>query len=85
MFSLAGHKALDRRDRQRPVHRLGMRPALRAQGADLAITFLNARAEPHVRPLAEAVEAEIVMPLDVSVPGQLEAVFAEITDAMGPA
>jgi enoyl-[acyl-carrier protein] reductase I len=50
----------------------------RAGGAELAITYLNAKAEPHVRPLAVDLGSEIVMPCDVTVQGQLEAVFAEI-------
>jgi enoyl-[acyl-carrier protein] reductase I len=50
----------------------------RAAGAELAITYLNAKAEPYVRPLAADLASEIVMPCDVTVQGQLEAVFAEI-------
>ena len=56
---------------------------LRAFGADLAITWLNAKAEPHVRPLAEQLGASIAMPLDVEEPGQLEAVFARISEEWG--
>ena len=48
-------------------------------GADVAITYLNEKARPHVEPLAKELEAPIFLPLDVSVPGQLEAVF----DAIG--
>ncbi len=61
----------------------GCAKALHEQGADVAITYLNERAEAHVRPLAEIIGAEIILPLDVSVPGQLEAVFAEITARWG--
>jgi len=61
----------------------GCAQALKAQGADLAVTWLNAKAEPHVRPLAEEVGAEIMMPLDVAQPGQLEAVFDEIAGRWG--
>jgi enoyl-[acyl-carrier protein] reductase I len=50
----------------------------RAAGADLAITYLNDRAEPYVRPLAEALQCGIIMPCDVTVAGQLEAVFERI-------
>jgi enoyl-[acyl-carrier protein] reductase I len=50
----------------------------RAAGAELAITYLNAKAEPYVRPLAADLASEIVMACDVTVQGQLEAVFAEI-------
>lgn len=61
----------------------GCAKALHEQGAKLAITYLNERAEPHVRPLAESLGADIIAPLDVSVPGQLEAVFDEITARWG--
>ncbi len=54
-----------------------------AAGADLAITYLNAKAEPHVRPLAEALGSSIVAPCDVTVPGQLEAVYAQIARDWG--
>ena len=57
---------------------------MRAAGADLAITYLNAKAEPHVRPLAQALQSEIVVPCDVTVPGQIDAVFERIAKAMGP-
>jgi enoyl-[acyl-carrier protein] reductase I len=50
----------------------------RAAGADIAITYLNAKAEPYVRPLAEALQSPIIMPCDVTAPGQLEAVFERI-------
>ena len=55
----------------------------RAAGADVAITYLNARAEPFVRPLADALQSTIVMPCDVTVPGQLEAVYERIAKAWG--
>jgi enoyl-[acyl-carrier protein] reductase I len=55
----------------------------RAAGADLAITYLNNKAEPYVRPLAEALGSDIVMPCDVTVPGQLEAVYDVITKQWG--
>jgi enoyl-[acyl-carrier protein] reductase I len=50
----------------------------RKLGADLAVTFLNDKAEPYVRPLADELGSEIVMPCDVTAPGQLEAVYEEI-------
>ncbi len=51
---------------------------LRAFGAELAVTYLNGRAEPYVRPLAERLEASLILPLDVGQPGQMEAVFERI-------
>ena len=56
----------------------GCARAFRALGADLAITYLNEKAKKHVEPLAAALEAEIVMPLDVGASGELERVFNEI-------
>lgn len=56
----------------------GCAVAMQAAGAELAITYLNAKAEPHVRPLAEALRAPLILPCDVREPGQLEAVFAAI-------
>lgn len=54
-----------------------------ALGADLAVTYLNAKAEPYVKPLAEAVEAPLFLPCDVREPGQLEAVFSAIEQQWG--
>src|SRR4051812_43602333 len=56
----------------------GVARAFRALGADLAVTYLNAKAKKHVEPLAEELEA-LLMPLDVNAPGQMEAVFERIT------
>lgn len=52
-------------------------------GADLAITYLNEKAKSYVQPLAESVSAPIFMPLNVSAPGELEAVFARIEEVWG--
>jgi enoyl-[acyl-carrier protein] reductase I len=56
---------------------------LRGAGAEVAITYLNAKAEPFVRPLAAQLESSIVVPCDVREPGQLEAVFSRIGDDWG--
>jgi enoyl-[acyl-carrier protein] reductase I len=61
----------------------GCARAFRAFGADLALTYLNDKAKKFVEPLAKEVEASIFMPMDVSVPGQLEAVFDHIGDSWG--
>jgi enoyl-[acyl-carrier protein] reductase I len=53
----------------------GCAKAFRAFGAELAVTYLNDKAKKYVQPLADELEAPIVMPLDVNAPGQLEAVF----------
>lgn len=56
----------------------GCARAFRELGADLALTYLNPKSRPYVEPLARDLDASIFMPLDVSVPGQLEEVFAAI-------
>ena len=61
----------------------GCAAAMAAAGAELAITYLNAKAEPYVRPLAEQLGAGLIVPLDVREPGQLEAVFAAVTEKWG--
>ncbi len=83
MFSLAGTKILVVGVANDSSIAYGCAKAFRAQGADLAVTYLNEKAEPHVRPLAEELGAEIILPLDVMKPGELEAVFDEISDRWG--
>ena len=61
----------------------GCAKAFAMVGADLAVTWLNERARPHVEPLAEELGASIMAPLDVSAPGQLEHVFDTITAKWG--
>jgi Enoyl-[acyl-carrier-protein] reductase (NADH) len=61
----------------------GCAKAFRAEGADLAVSYLNAKAEPYVRPLAEGLDAAIIEPLDVRVPGQMEALFARVQKDWG--
>jgi enoyl-[acyl-carrier protein] reductase I len=61
----------------------GCARAFREVGADVAITYLNEKARPHVEPLAKELGAPIFLPLDVSVPGQLEAVFDAIRQTWG--
>lgn len=61
----------------------GCAEAFRAVGADVAVTYLNEKARPHVEPLAKALNASIFAPLDVSQPGELEALFALIEKEWG--
>jgi len=61
----------------------GCAKAFREVGADVALTYLNEKARPFVEPLAKEIEAPIFMPLDVSVPGQLEAVFDAVAKQWG--
>jgi enoyl-[acyl-carrier protein] reductase I len=55
----------------------------KAAGADLAVTYLNEKAEKHVKPLAEEVGASIFAPCNVQVEGELEAVFDQIKSKWG--
>lgn len=61
----------------------GCAAKLRAFGAEIALTYLNDKARPHVAPLAEALDARLLMPLDVSQPGQMQAVFEQLREAWG--
>lgn len=83
MFSLHGQKALVVGIANEHSIAWGCAQALRAQGADLAVTWLNDKAERFVRPLAEQLGAEIMGPLDVTRPGETEAFFAQIAARWG--
>ena len=61
----------------------GCAKAFRAFGADVAITYLNDKARPHVEPLAREIGAKIFMPLDMTREGQLEGVFDRIGKEWG--
>ncbi len=61
----------------------GCAKALKDSGHALAVTYLNAKAERFVRPLAETLGAEIIAPLDVSQPGQMQALFETIIGQWG--
>lgn len=83
MFSLAGKRALVVGIANDQSIAWGCAQAFRRQGADLAVTYLNAKAEPHVRPLAEKLGAEIVAPLDVTEDSEMDAVFEAIETRWG--
>jgi enoyl-[acyl-carrier protein] reductase I len=52
-------------------------------GADLAITYLNEKAERFVSPLAQSLESTIVTQMDVEKPGELAATFKLIEEKWG--
>jgi len=56
----------------------GCAKAFRELGADLALTYLNEKSRKFVEPLAQELNAQIFMPLDVTHPGELEAVYERI-------
>jgi len=61
----------------------GCAEAFAAAGARLAATYLNAKAEPYVRPVTDRLGCEIVVPCDVRIDGQLETVFEHIRSVWG--
>ena len=77
-FSLQGKKVLIAGIANDQSIAWGIARVMKAQGAELAITYLNEKAEKYVRPLAEEVGAAIIAPLDVAREGQLEALFGQI-------
>lgn len=56
--------------------------AFRKLGAEVILTYLNDKAHPHVAPLAAEIDAQL-LPLDVTQPGQLEALFDTLAEG-GP-
>ncbi|SEJ57346.1 enoyl-ACP reductase FabI [Paraburkholderia diazotrophica] len=61
----------------------GCARAFRELGAELAITYLNDKAKTYVEPLAQELGASLLLPLDVSKPGELEAVFDAVRNEWG--
>ncbi len=61
----------------------GCAKAFHEAGADLAITFLNEKAEPHVGPLAEKLNASLINRLDVSDDGQTQDLFELLASQWG--
>ena len=81
--ALAGRKALVVGVANEYSIAYGCASALRKLGAELALTYLNDKAKPHVEPLARGLSADLFLPLDVAKPGELEAVFAEVKARWG--
>ena len=61
----------------------GCAAAFKALGAELAITYLNDKARTYVEPLAQSLDAALLLPLDVTQPGALEAVFDAVNERWG--
>ncbi len=57
--------------------------AFHEAGATLGGTWLNDKARPHVEPLLQSLEAEIMLPLDVRDDAQLQALFDEVARRWG--
>lgn len=56
----------------------GCARAFQQAGAQLAVTYRNEQAKPYVQPVAQEVNADILLPLDVEDDAQLDAVFERI-------
>lgn len=82
---LAGHKALVVGIANKDSIAYGIARALRAFGADLAITYLNEKSKPYTQQLAEAlgVAPALYLPCDVREQGQVENVIAAIEREWG--
>ncbi len=80
---LAGRKALIVGIANDQSIAYGCAKAFQAAGADLAITWLNEKAKPHVEPLALELGAEITAALDVARLGELETIFETIKKKWG--
>jgi enoyl-[acyl-carrier protein] reductase I len=61
----------------------GCAKAFRDVGADLAITYANEKTRGYVEPLAQQLEAQVFMPLDVGKEDEMDAVFARIEQEWG--
>ena len=83
LFNLEGKKGLVAGIANEHSIAYGCAKAFSHSGAQLAITYLNEKAEPYVRPLAENLDSPIIVPCDLRIPGQLEAVFDAISEQWG--
>ncbi|WP_233829481.1 enoyl-ACP reductase FabI [Paraburkholderia sp. ZP32-5] len=61
----------------------GCAKAFHELGAQVALTYANEKTKPYVEPLAQALDAEIFMPFDVTDEQQLEALFEQIDARWG--
>lgn len=61
----------------------GCAAKLRGFGAEIALTYQNDKALPHVQPLAQRIQADLLLPLDVAQPGGVASVFQAIGEHWG--
>lgn len=61
----------------------GCARAMRAAGAEIAMTYMNEKTRPYTQLLADAVGAPLFLELDVQSQDQLESVFAQIQEKWG--
>ncbi len=63
----------------------GIASACAAQGAELAFTYQGEALARRVKPLAESVNSELVLPCDVTDESSIDAVFETLNEAWGHA
>ena len=56
----------------------GIAKAVRGQGAEIAVTYQGEALLKRVRPLADQLGSTLVLPADVTDPGSLDELFAEL-------
>ncbi len=61
----------------------GIAQAMHAHGAELAFTYGHEKLKDRVEPLAHSVGSKIVLPLDVTVDSQIDAVFSQLSADWG--
>jgi enoyl-[acyl-carrier protein] reductase I len=61
----------------------GIAQAMHREGAELAFTYASERLKDRVEPLAASLGASVVLPLDVTVDAQVDAVFAALRERWG--
>ena len=61
----------------------GAAQQLKEAGATLAFTYLNEALEKRVRPLAESLGSDLILPCDVGRDEDIEAVFAKVGEVWG--
>ncbi len=61
----------------------GCAQAFVREGAELAVTYVNGKARRFVEPVAEALNANLFMPLDVTSDAEMDALFEAITSEWG--
>lgn len=61
----------------------GCARAFAEAGAELAVTYMNERARPHVAPVSEALGAKLLLPLDLANDAALAAVFDAVAQKWG--
>lgn len=83
LFTLAGKRGLVVGVANDQSIAWGCARAFRRQGAELAVTYLNAKAEAHVRPLAKSLDAALTMPLDVTKDDDVAEVFNRLQERWG--